>query len=132
MQTLTTHEHWVFATLSRHTELLWFRFSTLSDPPPPPREEQTPRAGGHVATPGRADSRAPDTRPAGAGDTPDGNRSNPGGRPATAHSAHAQRSRAEDTHPAAARPPAIAATRIRPPRPPPPPGRRPPALLSIH
>ncbi len=42
----------------------------LSDAPPPPREEQTQRAGGHAATLGRADRRAPDTRPAGAGDGP--------------------------------------------------------------
>ena len=42
----------------------------LSDAPPPPREEQTLRAGGHALTPGRADRRAPDTRPAGAGDGP--------------------------------------------------------------
>ena len=55
----------------------------LSDAPPPPREEQTPRAGGHAGTPCRADRRASDTRPAGAGDgppptpTPDGNRSDP-------------------------------------------------------
>jgi len=44
------------------------------------------------------------------------NRSDPGGRPATAHSARAQRSRAEDTH----RGPATG-QRSRPLRPPPPP-----------
>jgi len=42
----------------------------LSDAPPLPREEQTPQAGGHAGTPGRADRRDPDTRPAGAGDGP--------------------------------------------------------------
>ena len=58
-----------------------------------PRRDARPRRPprpGHA--PRRRRRRPPPTS------TPDGNRSDPGGRPATAHSDRAQRSRAEDTH----------------------------------
>jgi len=91
----------------------------LSDAPPLPSEEQTPQAGVHAGTPGTADRRDPDTRPAGTGDgpppppppteidpTPEGARRRP-----TAPA----RSKAEPRTCTAARPPASAATRSRPP-----------------